>query len=335
MPSRGSLGLAALALIAVSLVFAGCGGGGGGSTPAVTVSFTTPAAGARNVSQGSPVTLAVTATAKSTGVNHVVFTCNGVTLPNGSVSASPYQVTWDTTGYVSGAYLIVATAYDNSNPAHSATSSISVTVLGTSVSVAFTAPVVAKRTVSQGATVTCTVTASAPAPHAIQRVEFYADGASLGVVNAAPYTVKWSSSGATLGAHTLIAQAYDNEATPVLGSASITITVATPNTLPPTVDITAPASGATLSWNAIIHFTATAQTAGATITKVVVTFGSMTKTVTGGAATLTSTATFDTTALADGNYSMQVQATDSNGRFGSANVVVAVANSISPPPPPW
>ena len=77
-------------------------------------------------------------------------------------------------------------------------------------------------------------------------VQFKLDGADLGGQDtSAPYSVSWNTTSAANGTHTLTAVARD-----VLGlqfiSDSITVTVANDN-IPPTVSISSPANGATVS----------------------------------------------------------------------------------------
>src|SRR6266702_82238 len=77
-------------------------------------------------------------------------------------------------------------------------------------------------------------------------VQFKLDGANLGAEDtSAPYSVSWDTTAASNGSHTLTAVARD-----LLGlqytSNSVTVTVFN-DTTPPTVSITAPANGATVS----------------------------------------------------------------------------------------
>src|SRR5207247_605507 len=75
-------------------------------------------------------------------------------------------------------------------------------------------------------------------------VQFKLDGTNLGAENTtAPYVVSWNTTTASTGSHTLTAVARDaagNTAT----SATVTVTV---DNSPPTVSITSPANGATVS----------------------------------------------------------------------------------------
>src|SRR5258706_211726 len=77
-------------------------------------------------------------------------------------------------------------------------------------------------------------------------VQFKLDGVNLGQEDAAaPYAVSWPTTTAANGAHTLTARARD-AAGITTTSAAVTVTVSN-DTTPPTVSLTAPANGATVS----------------------------------------------------------------------------------------
>src|SRR5260221_204888 len=91
----------------------------------------------------------------------------------------------------------------------------------------------------------------------VASVQFKLDGANLGALDtSAPYSVSWNTTAVGNGSHTLTAVARD-----ILGaqftSAPVTVTVNNapppppPDTTPPTVSITAPVSGATVSGTTI------------------------------------------------------------------------------------
>jgi YVTN family beta-propeller protein len=114
-----------------------------------------------------------------------------------------------------------------------------------------TAPTVSVSAPAAGATVTGTVSVSATASDnvGVAGVQFLLDGVNLGAEDtAAPYTVSWNSAGATNGAHTLTARARDaagNQTTSA--TVSVTVSNAAPDTTPPTVGVSAPAAGATVT----------------------------------------------------------------------------------------
>ena len=108
-----------------------------------------------------------------------------------------------------------------------------------------TPPTVSITAPTAGTTVsgTVSVTATAADNVGVVGVQFQLDGANLGAEKtAAPWTISWNTATGTAGAHTLTAVARDaagNRTT----SAAVVATVATA----PTVSITAPTSGATVS----------------------------------------------------------------------------------------
>jgi hypothetical protein len=117
-------------------------------------------------------------------------------------------------------------------------------------------PTVSMTAPSAGATVSGSVTLSATATDdvGVAGVQFRLDGAALGAEDtAAPYLLPWNSTSAANGTHTLTAVARDaagNSAT----SAPVSVTVSNvpPDTTSPTVSITSPGSGATLSGNVTV-----------------------------------------------------------------------------------
>jgi hypothetical protein len=301
------------------------------------VTFTLPVTTNTTVTQGDTVVLEVTATvaSDSPGISEVVFTANGAEI--GRVAASPYQLRWNTVGVAPGTYSVTATAYDKSNPAHSGTATVQVTIKSTGVVVTFTAPAVGSRTVEQGATVTLSATATAAS--GIARVQFTANGSLIGtalLASGTEYSLNWNTSGVPVGAYTIVATAYDKSVPALTGSASIQIQVNKPAQPLPTVQIDSPSNGATVSWNMSVSVSAQAKATGAKITKIEVSFGSLTRTVAGtGTASLSGTVAFDTTQVADGTHDITAIATDTNSRQASATITVTVNNAGSPPPPPF
>jgi len=114
-----------------------------------------------------------------------------------------------------------------------------------------TAPAVNMTAPANGDTVTGTKTVSANATDnvGVLGVQFLLDGVSLGAeVTAAPYSISWNSATVANGSHTLAARARDaagNQTT----SAPVGITTSNvaPDTQAPSVSLTAPLSGATVS----------------------------------------------------------------------------------------
>jgi YD repeat-containing protein len=96
---------------------------------------------------------------------------------------------------------------------------------------------------------TVTVSAAASDDGRVDSVEFRDGGTSLGSDALPPYEVTWNTSSAANGSHTLTARATD-EAGNVTTSAGIPVTVA--NSAPPTVSVTSPSGGSTVSGNVMV-----------------------------------------------------------------------------------
>jgi hypothetical protein len=116
-----------------------------------------------------------------------------------------------------------------------------------------TAPSVSITSPAGGATVSGTTTISANASDnvGVTRVEFLVDGVLLSSDTSSPFSASWNTTTATNASHSLTARAFDaanNQAT----SAAVSVTVNNaapppPDTTAPSVSITAPAGGATVS----------------------------------------------------------------------------------------
>jgi hypothetical protein len=117
-------------------------------------------------------------------------------------------------------------------------------------SVALTSPA-AGSTLSK----TTTVSASATDDRSVHRVEFYCDGVLLETDMTAPYSLSWNTTLVPNGSHTLTARAYDGFDNPS-SSAPVTVSIDNDKTAP-SVSITSPASGTTVSGSVGISVEAT------------------------------------------------------------------------------
>src|SRR5467141_1487392 len=203
------------------------------------VTVTSPASGS-TVSATVPVSASVSIVGSLT-VAGVQFKLDGANL-GGEDTSSPYSVSWNTTAASNGSHTLTAVARDQlgvlwtSNP-------VTVTVFNDT-----TAPTVSITSRASGATVsgTISVTASASDNVGVAGVQFLLDGVNAGAEDTtSPYSVSWNTTTASNASHTLTAVARDaagNRTT----SAPVTVTVFN-DTTAPTVSITSPASGATVS----------------------------------------------------------------------------------------
>src|SRR5947208_6540588 len=212
-------------------------------TGSLIVTVTSPASGS-TVSGTVPVTASVTSVGALT-VAGVQFKLDGNNL-RAKDPPAPYSVSWNTTTASNASHTLTAVARDSlgmlwtSDP-------VTVTVFNdtTPPAVSITSP--ASGTIVAG---TISVTASASDNVRVVGVQFLLDGLNAGAeVTAAPYSVSWNTTTASNGSHSLTAVARDaagNRAT----SVAVAVTVsngAPPDTTPPTVSITSPTSGASVS----------------------------------------------------------------------------------------
>ena len=221
----------------------------GDSTPP-TVSMTAPADGA---TVSGNVTVSANAT-DNIGLAGVQFLLDGAALGSEDTVA-PYSISWDSSAVSNGSHTIAARARD---AAGNQTTSASVTVT-TSNAPDTTAPSVSMTAPANGATVSGNVAVSANASDnvGVAGVQFLLDGASLGSEDTvAPYSISWNTTTAGNGAHTFAARARDaagNQTT----SVAVNVTVSNVDTIAPTVSMTAPANGATVSGSVTISANAT------------------------------------------------------------------------------
>src|SRR5712675_3294514 len=221
----------------------------------LVVAITSPASGAI-VNDTTTVSASVSIIGALT-VSSVQFRLDGANLGARDTSA-PYSVSWNTTATPNGSHTLTAVARDLLGVQFTS-APVTVTVNNappppppppadtTPPTVSITAPV-------SGATVfgTTSVTASASDNVGVVGAQVKVDGINLGAEDtAAPYAVSWDTTSASNGSHTLTAVARDaaGNVSPV-SAVTVTVNNAPPpppaDTTPPTVSITAPASGATV-----------------------------------------------------------------------------------------
>ena len=193
-----------------------------------------------------------------------------------------------------------------------------------------TPPTVALTAPASGATVggTITVSASASDNVGVAGVQFLLDGASLGAEDTSdPYSISWNTVGATNGTHTLSARARDAAGNTTV-PASVTVTVNnTPDTVLPSVAITAPASGATLSGTATVTVNASDNVAVAGVTFLV-------DNVQVGAENTVApySWSWNTTTASNGTHSLTARARDNAGNTATSAAVSVTVSNTAPPP---
>ncbi|MGH8312237.1 MAG: Ig-like domain-containing protein [Gammaproteobacteria bacterium] len=192
--------------------------------------------------------------------------------------------------------------------------------------VAITAPV-SGATVSGVITVSATVTANT----SIASVQFQLDGNALGApLTAPPYQISWDTTAVSNGSHTLTAIATDTAGHSAT-SAPVVVTVSNnppPGSSPPTVSITAPANGSTIS--GLITVSADASENGGQITQVQF---QLDGNFLGAPVTQSPyQISWDTTSASNGTHALTAVATDSAGNTATSSAV-SVTVSNGPPPP--
>jgi hypothetical protein len=177
-----------------------------------------------------------------------------------------------------------------------------------------------------GGTIPVNATVSIIGVLTVQRVQFQLDGANLGAADeTAPYSVSWNTFPASNGTHTLRAVAQD-----MLGvwwpSQPVTVTVFNDHT-PPTVAITAPAAGATVSGVVAVSANAS-DNVGVVGVQFQVDGANL------GAEDTVSpySVTWNTATVADGSHSLRAIGRDAAGNSTiSSAVTVTVMNDTTPP----
>jgi hypothetical protein len=292
-----------------------------------TVAIVIPAAGA--TISGTAVILSATAT-DNVGVASVQFKVDSASTGS-PVTVAPYTYTLNTTTLSNGNHILTAVATDTSG--NSATSA-AVAVVVNNTTKDTTPPTVSMTAPANGATVSNTVTVSATASDnvAVASVQFQLDNANVGTaILIAPYTYSWDTTKSTNGTHTLRAIATDTSSNSTT-SASVTVTVnnTTKDTTPPTVSMTAPANGATVSNTVTVSANASDNVAVASVQF------QLDNANIGAADTVAPyTYSWDTTKSTNGSHTLRAIATDtSNNSTTSASVTVTVNNSTKDTTPP-
>jgi hypothetical protein len=293
-----------------------------GDTTPPTVSITSPAA---NATLSGTVNVDMTAN-DNVGVSSVQLKIDNANF-GAAIAAAPYVIAVNTTSLSNGNHILTAVASDAAG--NSATSAqVPVKVNNTTntppPTVSMTAP-------TNGATVngTILVTATAASSVGVASVQFQLDGANFGSLSTtAPYSVSWNTTTSSNGAHTLRAIAKDTAGNSTT-SASVTVTVNNTSTAPPTVSITSPASGATVSGTLTVTATA-ASSVGVASVQFQLDAGNL-----GSLDTVSPYATsWDTTTANNGSHTLRAIAKDTAGNSTTSAAVTVTVSNVAPPPPP-
>ncbi len=233
------------------------------------VSLTAPAPGA-TVNAGSPTQVTANASDSDGSIASVQFFADGVLIAE--KTSSPYAVAW--TPSVKALFaptILTALATDNVGVTTVSTS-VSVTVvgpgggsggavIGVPPTVSVTAPAAGS---SLGVASPVNISAIASDPDGnIKTVQFLANGDSLGVDSAFPYSVSWTPT--NLGTFAIVARATDNDGN-VITSSVVSVTVIDPSPGVPAVSVTAPSAGSVLPVGTTQTITASASASTAITT---------------------------------------------------------------------
>jgi hypothetical protein len=234
---------------------------------------------------------------------------------------------WDTTDVPKGTYSLHSVATD--------TSGVSTTSAGITVTVNNSPPSTAVLVPSSGASVSgqrAVLDASASGPGHITSVQFVLNGGSLSnalVATGTPtlygYLAQWDTTGVANGTYTLRSEVAEAGGTTAM-SPGITVTVDNP---PLTTGVLVPSSGATLSGAKAVLDASASGPGHITSVQFVLNGGSLSNAlVATGVPTLYGyLAQWDTTGVANGTYTLQSVATETEGpTAASPPVTVSVSN---------
>lgn len=275
------------------------------TTPPV-VSITSPSNGA---TVSGSFTVAASAS-DDVSVARVEFYVDGTLRTNDT--SSPYSTTVDAGSLSVGSHALTARAYDAAGN-NVTSSTVSITVADT------TAPTVSLTAPAAGATIsgTASVTANASDNIGVARVEFFVDGASRGTDTTSPYAISLNTTTLSNGSHSITARAYDAAGNNTTSAArSVTVSNATtppPDTTAPSVSISNPAAGATVSGSIEISATAT-DNVGVTRVEFFVD-GTLRNTDSSAPFSFS----FATSSLTNGTHSVTAKAYDAAGNVGNAS----------------
>ena len=289
-----------------------------GSVPTPTVSLTAPANGS-TVSVGATVPL--TATAGATGgatVTKVDFLVAGTVVGTVTSASGPYSVNWIPSA--AGSTALTARVTD-SNGSTTTSATVTVTVAASAPTVAITLPANGA-VVPLGTSTTLTATATGNGGATVNRVDFLAGativGTALAPTSGSSYTFNWAPSAAGITA--LTAKATDSN------GATTTSTIVNVNVTGPSISLTAPSAGTSVTAGAEVTLTATPTVvAPATVTKVDFFAGA---TLVGTANSSPYAVNWTTTTA--GAFSITARVTDSNTATATSSAVSVTVTASAP-----
>ncbi|UZN22617.1 S8 family serine peptidase [bacterium 3DAC] len=242
---------------------------------------------------------------------------------------APYTITLDASNASEGDYKLIAVAYDTADQKSQA--EITITVkhqqeTDNPPSVSFAKP-------ENGAVVdkTFDVEINASDDKGVSKVELYVnstDGDPIKTWTEAPYTITLDASNASEGDYKLIAVAYDTADQKSQAEITITVKHGSSDTTAPSVSITSPKNGDTVSGKITVEVSASDDSSGVSKVELYVD-GSKVSEDTSAPYTFS----LDTTSLSDGTHKLLAKAYDAAGNVGtSEEITITVKNSSEEPP---
>ena len=174
---------------------------------------------------------------------------------------------------------------------------------------------------------TIAVTGTATDNVGVTRVEFYVDASLSLTSTSALFNFSWNSGSTPNGSHVLTVKAYDGAGN--MGSASVTVSVNNVDTTPPTVTLSSPLAGATVSGTSVLVTGTASDNVGVKKVELYVD-GSL---YTSGTASAFSFS-WNSTTKPNGSHTLMAKAYDAANNTGTAAVAVNVSNTISLGNPP-
>lgn len=296
-------------------------GSPGGDTSPPNVSITSPGAG----STVAGTLNIIAAAGDNAGVVGVQFLLDNANF-GAEITSAPYTKNWNTALFSNGAHRIEARARDAAGNIGSAVVQVAVdnTVPpppdATPPSVQIVSP-------TNGANVAGTILVSAFATDniGVASVQFQVDGANSGplVTTTSPYNFVLNTTTLSNGSHTIGAVAKDARNNSATATVNVNVANGVPvDTTPPAVQITAPASGTTLSGTVTVSATASDNVAVAGVQ-----FKADGVPIGSEVAASPFQVSLDSTTLTNGAHTVSATARDTSNNVTSVTVPVTVSNA--------
>jgi len=229
----------------VSAALTAAGGSTGGDVTPPVVDILSPNDGA---TVGGTINVSADAT-DNVGVVEVRLMIDGSVVATDTTA--PYILEWNTTSWSNGQHSLRVRALDAAGNSGDDVITVNISNKGGDI----TPPSVSITSPANNATVAGNVTFSADASDnvGIAFVEFFVDGVWYAADSSAPYSCSWDSRTVANGAHTLMAVAEDSSGNRTSTWISVIVSNTAPDTTPPTVTITSPTQGQSVSGNTTVR----------------------------------------------------------------------------------